>query len=594
MDRTKSINSSTMVIVWSPLSLNTPTNRQPSIHKRKVPRLYMSLSWCYPYFCVVVLLLLLLPSMTVKGAVLCSRCKTKSFALIFPKWLCPFNLPPPPETDKDICYTKECVPEDMDREYVYCDFETVDAENILCTCVANQPPECPAGQQTAAYRCDETLYVCWNLVPPQVLDLWDDNGNDCPLTQSPIKDLVYCDRGDFIAYSFPVVGLTEEDLCGNWCRTAASNTTCPNGKAIDERFHITAPTTRGNGAWPAWRGIADGDIGFCDYGGEFITDGWTVDRPVDFTCPEDISLLFVNDPGTCQAVVNYTEPECKIAYKLIDGYESGAVLNVSHDPYTIVFDNANQRCSFTVKVIDVEPPTVKCPSDIQVTATGRHCFSEVTYNSSVIATDNCNNNNSSTSPFTDGVQVVTGFGSPTSGSIFPAGVTVVELESTDSSGNTGRCPFQAQVTTNPSVNCSKVPLLTCPPNIVVGNDQGKCGAVVEYSVVTSRQSDLTTVKKATIKPIREKGLRSGSFFPIGTTEQFFTASLGPQQGIVACRFTITVVVEEEENESTTIEIGEGDGVGRKKCSTTRTKKTNDIEKTTSTSSGGGVRSRDVM
>jgi hypothetical protein len=481
-------------MLWSPLSLNTPTNRRPPFKKGKVVKLYISLSWCYSYFFVLLLLLLLPSNMTVEGAVLCSRCKTKKIQVIFPTWYCTFNFPPPPDIDNEFCYTDAGCPTDIDRKYYVCNLVIQDEENFLCSCShRGSPPDCPAGQQTTAYRCDESLYVCWNLVPPQVLDLWDDNGDACPLIQSPITDLNYCDVGDYTGRSRPVLKLSEEDLCGNWCRTAASATTCPNGKAIDERFLITAPTSKGDGKWPTMRGVADGDIGFCDYGGEYITDGWTVDRSVDFTCPEDIERPIVNDPGTCQAVVNYTEPECKIAYKLIDGYESGAVLNVSHDPYAIVFDNANQRCSFTVKVIDVEPPTVKCPSDIQVTATGRHCFSEVTYNSSVIATDNCNNNNSSTSPFPDGVQVVTGLGSPTSGSIFPAGATVVELESTDSSGNTGRCSFQVQVTTNPSVNCSKVPLLTCPPNIVVGNDQGKCGAVVEYSVVTSRQSDLTNV-----------------------------------------------------------------------------------------------------
>jgi hypothetical protein len=101
--------------------------------------------------------------------------------------------------------------------------------------------------------------------------------------------------------------------------------------------------------------------------------------------------------------------------------------------------------------------------------------------------------------------------------------------------------------------------------------------------MASRQQNQTSVEKTKIKPKREKGLASGSLFPIGTTLQLFTASLGPKRGIVGCSFTVTgvVVEEEDENESTTIEADEGAGSGLTKCSTTRIKKTNDSEKTTS-------------
>jgi HYR domain len=489
--------------------------------------LRMSSSWCSSYAVVLlVVLVVVLPSNIVNGAVTCTRCKRKNTKYGFytsGSWRCMGHFPPgSPVPDEDFCYT-ECNRHNYSPDEFTCQKTTM-GDVISCFCKINRPPPiCPAGQKTTAYRCDETLYVCWNLVPPQVLDLWDDTGNDCPLTQSPITDLVYCDVGDVAAY---LVEINEVDLCGQWCKTAASATTCPNGKAIDERFHITAPTNNGDGFWPKTgnsRGKANGDVGFCDYGGEYLTDGWIVDRPVDYTCPADVERTVDNDPGTCQAVVSYAAPECQIGYKLIDGYESGTVFNVANDPIPLIFDNANGRCTITTKVIDVEPPTIECPLNIQVATTGKQCFSVVTY-STPVASDNCGLN-----------QQATVIGYP-SGSIFPAGITLIEAVATDSSGNTGRCSFQVQVTTDPSIDCSNVPILSCPTNMVVTSEPGNFGAVVEYSVTAQYPSNAFV----TIEPVREKGGKSGSLFSIGTSEMLFTASLGLNQGIVTCQFTVTV------------------------------------------------------
>jgi hypothetical protein len=276
-----------------------------------------------------------------------------------------------------------------------------------------------------------------------------------------------------------------------------------------------------------------------------------VDRPVDYTCPEDIEMTVDNDPGTCQAGVSYTEPECKIAYKLIDGVESGAVLNVGNAPIPFIFDNANQRCTLTAKFVDVEPPYLQCPPNIHVSATGKECYSVVTY-STPVATDNC-----------DLDQQVSVNGYP-SGAIFPAGISLIEAVATDSSGNTGRCSFQVQVTTDPSVDCSNVPILSCLTNMVVVIEPGNCGAIVDFSV-TAQHASNTFVK---IQPVREKGNESGSLFPIGTTEMLFTASLGRNQGIVACIFTVTV-----QNGEPNVMLGQK---GSKKCDT----KTKNGKKTT--------------
>ncbi len=65
--------------------------------------------------------------------------------------------------------------------------------------------------------------------------------------------------------------------------------------------------------------------------------------------------------------------------------------------------------------------------------------------------------------------------------------------------------------------------VTCPGNIVVNNDPGQCGAVVNFTV-----NDAGCSPPATVTP------PSGSFFPIGTT------TVKAQAGVAQCQFTVTV------------------------------------------------------
>jgi hypothetical protein len=334
----------------------------------------MSLTWRNSYSGVVVMALwalLLPPSLTVvNGAVTCSRCKRKRVENVFFTWTCPLSEPPEDDT---ICYT-DCNRYNMLPDDFTCAVDSFDGGDTSCFCFSKPPQYCPAGRHTTAYRCDETLYVCWNLVPPQVFGLWDETGNSCTQTNThphPITDLVYCDVSDVNMKG----AVFQDDDCGGWCQTAASSAICPNGKAIEEKFQITAPTNSGDGFWSDYedsRGKADGDVGFCDFGGESLTDGWIVNPPVEYTCPN-------------------------------------------------------------------------------------------------------------------------------------------------------------------------LPILSCPTSMVVASEPGKCGAVIEYSVTAQSPSN---VFAKIIEPVREKGYKSGSLFPIGTTEMLFTYSLGPDKGILACQFTVTVLEDE--------------------------------------------------
>ena len=98
------------------------------------------------------------------------------------------------------------------------------------------------------------------------------------------------------------------------------------------------------------------------------------------------------------------------------------------------------KCSFTVTVIDNEPPKIVCPSDI--TAFQDSAFGATVNYPSPEATDN--------SP---GVTVAC---TPPSGSVLHLGSTTVTCTATDTSGNTAVCSFTVTVIPPPSTSGGKV------------------------------------------------------------------------------------------------------------------------------------------
>ena len=70
---------------------------------------------------------------------------------------------------------------------------------------------------------------------------------------------------------------------------------------------------------------------------------------------------------------------------------------------------------------------------------------------------------------------------------------------------------------------------TCPTNVVVGNDAGKCGAAVTFDLTEASACGTATASPA-----------SGSFFPVGTTTVQVTTNYGEK-----CSFTVTVEDKEK-------------------------------------------------
>lgn len=224
-------------------------------------------------------------------------------------------------------------------------------------------------------------------------------------------------------------------------------------------------------------------------------------------CPAPITTS--TDPNQCSAIVNYTSPTASDncpGVTVACSPASGSAFPKGTTSVTCTATDASTltaTCSFNVTVNDTQAPSITCPGNISVTENppGSGCAA-VTYTTPT-PTDNCPG--------------ATANCTPASGTCFNVGSTTVTCTATDTSGNTAQCTFQ--------VNVASACTITCPANIITGNDAGYCGATVGYSSPTTSAGCGTV----SCSPA------SGSFFPVGTTTVNCTTSAGP-----SCSFTIRV------------------------------------------------------
>lgn len=243
------------------------------------------------------------------------------------------------------------------------------------------------------------------------------------------------------------------------------------------------------------------------------------------TCPANIEVG--TDPEKCSALVEYATPTAmdncpEISMTQLEGLGSGSEFPIGDnlETYEVVDANGNSAsCSFTVTVIDLEEPAFVCPDNIVVSTDIMECAAVVTY-ADPEGFDNC-----------PGITVtqLEGLGS---GSVFPLGVTTEQYEASFSDGTVENCSFTV------TVNDTEDPQLTCVADIVVQNDPGSCTAFVTYEIPTATDNcpDPTV--------ILDEGIGSGKDFPIGVTQEVYSATDASGNAVV-CAFTVTV--EDNEN-----------------------------------------------
>ncbi|KAJ8021024.1 Hyalin [Holothuria leucospilota] len=189
-------------------------------------------------------------------------------------------------------------------------------------------------------------------------------------------------------------------------------------------------------------------------------------EPPSVICPADITQNTDDESST--AIVSWEEPLAEDNSGVIDRVESqpesGSEFMIGETEVTVLaYDAAGNIgvCTFTVTVVDVELPSVICPSNITENVTKSNATRLVTWLPPE-ATDNSG----------EELYVYT---TPVSGHAFPIGVTPVEVTVRDLSRNSVTCTFFVNILDN------ERPVVTCPADIAVDTDPGQSTGSVAWS-----------------------------------------------------------------------------------------------------------------
>ncbi|MGN7402697.1 FG-GAP-like repeat-containing protein [Cytobacillus praedii] len=158
----------------------------------------------------------------------------------------------------------------------------------------------------------------------------------------------------------------------------------------------------------------------------------------NITCSDDI--MTSNAPGQCGAFVDFPAPitsdNCP-GVMVSCSPASGTFFSVGNTPVICTAtDSAGNtaECSFTVTIVDSEPPMITCSDDITVFNDPGSNGAFVSFPDPIVI-DNC-----------PGATTVC---TPASGSFFPRGTTAVTCTATDAAGNISACSFNVIVIVDP-------------------------------------------------------------------------------------------------------------------------------------------------
>jgi PKD repeat protein len=240
------------------------------------------------------------------------------------------------------------------------------------------------------------------------------------------------------------------------------------------------------------------------------------------TCPTNMVLS--TSPGLCvRTNVTYAVTfgdNCPGALLMqTAGLPSGSTFPKGTTTNTFVVTDASgntNTCSFTVTIVDTEPPSITCPSNIVANAAVGAASVAVNY-PAPIASDNCPGVNASCAP--------------PSGSLFPVGVTMVTCIATDAAGNSNSCVFTVKVIAS---NTNTPPTISCPGNIITNAAPGQWGRTLAFSPMVSGAPTPTVTCK-----LGSNVITSPYDFPVGTN--IVTCTATNLAGAANCAFTIGVI-----------------------------------------------------
>ncbi len=199
--------------------------------------------------------------------------------------------------------------------------------------------------------------------------------------------------------------------------------TGPNITMVGQNTTFMIPAMGPNAKTGTWRVqiTNNSDSSVIAFANFTVSDG----SCVSITCPGNLGVT--SDADQCGAVVNFSPPTADASCgSIICAPPSGSFFPVGETTVTCT-SMAGPSCSFTVTVMDAQPPTLECPENVVAVASAPGQTTVIVNFTTPVATDNC-----------PGATVDC---MPASGSAFPLGTTTVTCTATDGSGNTASCSF---------------------------------------------------------------------------------------------------------------------------------------------------------
>lgn len=220
-------------------------------------------------------------------------------------------------------------------------------------------------------------------------------------------------------------------------------------------------------------------------------------------CPNNITATV--PVGQTQAQVTFGAPQGFGTCGTISlSQASGSFFPIGATVVTATSSEGSGSCSFTITVIDSDPPTISCPANQTVAAAAGECNTTVDPGTPTATGNNVN------------VTGVRSDGQPLNAP-YPGGTTTITWTATDADGRTATCVQTITVTVDDAIP----PTITAPANLTLTTgaaEESSCGVIVNEANLTPDADDNCSVS------VSRTGVPAGNFFPVGTTTVHYTAT----------------------------------------------------------------------
>ena len=247
---------------------------------------------------------------------------------------------------------------------------------------------------------------------------------------------------------------------------------------------------------------------------------------------------------------------------------SGSFFNVGTHSIVSQSEFGGATCTFTVTVLDTDPPTISCPANITATAgAGDTTYTlpsgpgTPTINASGGGTVTGVRSDDTPATYDENGNVVTPAVVHALTDPYPIGSTGINWTVEDAGGRTASC---TQIITIVAADDRDPVTISCPANISVTAPEGSCEATVSTGTPTTVPSDSNIEVVAS----RSDGGSLSDPFPGGTTVITWTATDNTNGNVASCTQTVTVAVNSGDTTAPVLNVPANVSVTTGSCTAT--------------------------